>query len=330
MSVYSIEDTTLTGIADAIREKTSSADPVAVNDMGGLIRGITTGAELSIIVSADGGATVTATKGSLSASAVSVDGTATIKVPEAGTWSVVATLDGQTSSAVSVVVIASRAIEMSFIDPVFANNSWGDIIAACESGKVPDSWVVGNSKTMTINGTDYQIDIIGKNHDDYADGSGKAPLTFQMHDCYGVDYQMNSSNTYVGGWASCEMRSTHLPVVLALMSTEVQSGIKEVNKLTSIGSNSSTIETTADKLFLLSEIEIFGKRTYSKSGEGSQYAYYAAGNSTVKKIKTDAVIWWERSPTNMSDYPFCAVLASGNGDAAFADRTRGVAFAFCF
>ena len=77
----------------------------------------------------------------------------------------------------------------------FANATWAQIIDACHKNKVPATWVVGNSKTMLIDGTEYQIDIIGKNHDDYADGSGKAPLTFQLHDYYGVVYSMNSSHT---------------------------------------------------------------------------------------------------------------------------------------
>ena len=60
---------------------------------------------------------------------------------------------------------------------------------------MPDAWKVADHKPMTINGVDYQIDIIGKNHDDYSDGSGKAPLTFQLHDCYAAPKQMNSFNT---------------------------------------------------------------------------------------------------------------------------------------
>lgn len=156
-------------------------------------------------------------------------------------------------------------------DPVFANNTWAKIIKACQNKEVPETWTVGSQKAMTINGTDFVIDIIGKEHDDYADGSGKAPLTFQLHDCYGETKNMNSSNTNSGGWTSCAMRSTHLPAILARMPTEVQNGIREVNKLTSAGSQSATINTTADKLFLLSEIEIFGSVRYSKSGEGTQY-----------------------------------------------------------
>jgi hypothetical protein len=215
-------------------------------------------------------------------------------------------------------------------DPVFANNTWEQIIAACHNNEVPDTWKVADHKPMTINGVDYQIDIIGKNHDDYSDGSGKAPLTFQLHDCYADAKQMNSTNTNNGGWTSCAMRSTHLPAILALMPTEVQNGIREVNKLTSAGNQSATINTTADKLFLLSEVEIFGRSTYSKSGEGAQYDYYKAGNSKVKNRNGSTFGWWERSPVGSMSLAFCFVQNTGNAYYSLATNTFGVAFGFCF
>ena len=211
----------------------------------------------------------------------------------------------------------------------FADATWSQIIEACETNTVPDTWVVGDQKAMTINGKDYPIDIIGKNHDTYTAG-GTAPLTFQMHDCYGTAYQMNTGNTNVGGWTSCAMRSTHLPTILALMPSEVQAGIKEVNKLTSAGNLSSTINTTTDKLFLLSEIEIFGSVTQSKSGEGSQYDYYSAGNTTVKNLNGSASIWWERSPYGYVNQYFCRVVSGGTSNANLASELYGTAFAFCF
>ena len=215
-------------------------------------------------------------------------------------------------------------------DATFANNDWSAIIAACQSGNVPDSWAVGDSKTMTINGADYQIDIIGKNHDTYTAG-GTAPLTFQLHDCYGTKkYAMNKSNTNMTGWTNCAMRSKHLPAILALMPTEVQNGIREVNKLTSVGGQSATINTTADKLFLLSEIEIFGRVSYSKSGEGTQYDYYKAGNSTVKKFNGSALIWRERSPYGSNSAGFCCVYSGGYATYGNPTYTYGVAFGFCF
>ena len=212
----------------------------------------------------------------------------------------------------------------------FADNTWAQIIKACQNKEVPETWAVGSQKAMTINGTDYPIDIIGKGHDNYADGSGKAPLTFQLHDCYVDTKQMNSSNTNSGGWTSCAMRQTHLPDILALMPTEVQNGIREVNKLTSAGSQSATINTTADKLFLLSEIEIFGSVSYSKSGEGTQYDYYKAGNSKVKKFNGSAHIWWERSPYGSNSTRFCYVSSNGGAYYYNAGYAFGVAFGFCF
>ena len=211
----------------------------------------------------------------------------------------------------------------------FADNTWEQIISVCQKGIVPLSWKVGDQKAMTIGGTDYLIDIIGINHDTYTAG-GTAPLTFQLHDCYGESKNMNSSNTNAGGWASCAMRTTHLPAILSKMPTEVQNGIREVNKLTSAGDQSTTINTTADKLFLLSEVEIFGSTTYSAAGEGTQYDYYKAGNSKVKKRNGYAYDWWESSPYASDSMGFCMVGSDGSAYGDYARYSRGVAFGFCF
>lgn len=212
-------------------------------------------------------------------------------------------------------------------DPVFANNTWEQIIAACHNNEVPDTWKVADQKPMTIDGSDYLIDIIGKNHDDYADGSGKAPMTFQLHDCYKLKKAMHNTTTNSKGWSRCDMRETNLPIILKQMPTEVQSGIREVNKLTS---ESRTIVTTADKLFLLSEIEIFGSDENSGKGEGTQYNYYKAGNSKVKNYIDSAIEWWERSPYNGNTRVYCCVNYKGASISRSANVVSGVPFAFCF
>lgn len=216
-------------------------------------------------------------------------------------------------------------------DPVFANNTWEQIIAACQANEVPDAWAAYGScyKDMTINGKAYRIDIIGKNHDTYAAG-GTAPLTFQMHDCYTETKRMNSSNTNSGGWQNSAMRTTHLPAILNMMPAEVKAAIRDVQKKSSAGNQSSSIQTTNDKLFLLSEIEIFGSTPYSFAGEGKQYAYYQAGNSKVKNLSGGANYWWERSPLFSNSTAFCSIDRSGNASADTANTSRGVAFGFCF
>ena len=212
----------------------------------------------------------------------------------------------------------------------FADNEWSAIIWACQTGNVPETWTVGSQKAMTINGKDYGIDIIGLYHDDYADGSGKAPITFQMHDEYETMYAPHSSNTTVGGWGSCTMRTTTLPAIMATMPTEVQAAIREVNKKTAGASGSSTIQTTADKLFLLSEYEVFGARTQSHAQEGEQYKYYPAGTggNKIKNFNGSPYAWCERSPVGTAAYAVVGIY--GTADVWQARDASGVAFAFCF
>ena len=404
MAEYLTNTTDLTLVADAIRTKGGTTELLTYPDeFVTAIQAISLGIVPQIIVTVSAGATVTATNGSKTITGTSDNtGVCTLTVPEIGTWSVSATLGGQTSdtktvsitdtymvslsffSATITVTVDSGAsvslqkdgttiqtktstgtvvftvtetgaytivatkngqitsgsvdvvsgttsytLTLSFLKDNFADNDWTSIIAACHSGSVPSTWVVGNSKTMTINDVSYQVDIIGKNHDTYTAG-GKAPLTFQLHDCYADKKAMNSSNTNSGGWTSCAMRSTHLPAILSKMPTEVKNGIREVNKLTSAGNKSSTINTTADKLFLLSEVEIFGSTTYSAAGEGTQYDYYKAGNSKVKKWNGSAVIWWERSPRADASARFCVVNSDGVATSVSASHAECVAFGFCF
>lgn len=230
------------------------------------------------------------------------------------------------------VFVCPGIISSPSFPATFADATWEQIIDACHQNAVPDTWVADGTcyKDMEINGTNYRIDIIGKNHDDYADGSGKAPLTFQMHDCYTEAKQMNSSNTNSGGWQNSAMRTTHLPAILNMMPAEVKAAIREVQKKSSAGNKSSSIQTTNDKLFLLSEIEIFGRTKYSFAGEGKQYAYYQAGNSKVKNLSGSADVWWERSPFSGNSTAFCCVSSTGNADADNASYLDGVAFGFCF
>ena len=330
MAEYLTNTADLTAVADAIRAKGgTAAQLVYPAGFVSAIQAIETGVTPQLIVTTSAGATVTATKGSKTVSGTAgADGTCTLELSEAGEWSVTSSLNG--NSKTQTVLIGTQTADIRLFEPVFANNSWETIIAACRSGDVPDSWAIGNSKNMTINGTDYQIDIIGKNHDDYADGSGKAPLTFQMHNSYGTAYAMNSTSTNAGGWKECAMRKTHLPAILALMPAEVQSGIREVSKKTMAKSGDSWLATVSDKLFLLSEVEVFNSTENSAAGEGSQYAYYGASGSTVKTLNGRGTSWWLRSPMRTSDYSFCASSVGGAQTNLNATDERGAAFAFCF
>ena len=205
--------------------------------------------------------------------------------------------------------------------------TWEQIQTISDAGKASDYFNVGDTKNITLDGVSYPVQIIGFNHDTLTSG-GTAGITFQLVDCLNTTYQMNSSNTNVGGWKSSAMRS-RMSEFLGQLDEDLRSVIKPVNKLVSVGNKNSTIETVSDKLFLLSEVEIFGSTTWSFAGEGSQYDWYKAGNTKVKKVNGSASYWWERSPCSGHTNGFCVVDSDGNANSDAASRSFGVSFGFC-
>lgn len=224
-------------------------------------------------------------------------------------------------------------ISLVSYDPVFSNNEWSAIIDACQTRSVPDTWTVGSQKSMTIGGSSYLVDIIGLNHDDYADGSGKAPLTLQLHDCYITSSQMSYSEYNYDSWKQSLIRLYFCPnTILANMQTDVKAGIKNVNKFTATGGRDATLITTSDKLFLLAESEVFASIDQSFAGEGSRYEYYTnGGTSSLKKNNVQNYMWWLRSPVSWNNYNYCAVhTVDGISYYSGPQSALGVCPAFCF
>ena len=198
---------------------------------------------------------------------------------------------------------------------------------------------IGDQVTLSLNGTNYAFDVIGFNHDTLTDtaaygketATGKAGITFQMHDLFETGYKMNSSNTNSGGWKSSAMRTSTMKTIKGYMPAAWQTAIKPVNKASGLGGGSSSgTETVSDSCFLLAEIEVFGSNTYSVSGEGTQYAYYKAGNSKVKNmINNYNYHWWERSPYSGDGESFCVVYMDGSAIHSNPTMNPCVAFAFC-
>ena len=292
---------------------------------GELITGTMTAPQLQIAVTTSAGATVTATKGSKTVSGTAdASGNCTLIVDEVGTWTVTAATASTTKTA--DVVVGTANVDLAMIDPVFGNNSWAAIIKACQEKQVPNTWNVGDSCNMTINNKTYAIDIIGKNHDDYADGSGKAPLTFQMHTTYATQYKMNGAEDNSCGWKNCLVRTSNaFPALKKVMPAEVVAALKAVTKKTTAGGASSAIDTTEDTLFLLSEIEVQGTRTYSYAGEGTQYEYY---KTAANRKKNRA--WYLRSPRLNNTSCFDRTGWNGEADWSVASEVDGIAAAWCF
>lgn len=256
-----------------------------------------------------------------------------------GSWTVTSIRDNITKTkVVYVTAVQQYTANLVYLKDTFSENSWDEIIQACEFNDIPSAWAIGDSKAMNIGGSEYQVDIIGRNHDTYAANGNTAPLTFQLHSVIYGNYSMDASGGLTSpNWQTSKMRTTTLPGFLAQMPEVVQEGIKAVNK------QNQALDDTQDKLFLLSEYEVFGQTTIgreTKPGyaqlypEGKQYEYYINGGSTVKSMSQYGVSadqpWWLRTCDAVVSDNFACVNVSGDAESAACDAVKSVSFAFCF
>lgn len=221
----------------------------------------------------------------------------------------------------------------------FANTPWNVIAVVSEAGEAANVWNVGDTKTVSfssaiLGSTSITVKILDFNYDDI-NGGGKAGMTIGMVDCFATTRAMNPSNTNAGGWSGCALHSTIVNTILPALEAAIGSNvIKTVDKKTSAGNNVATINTSQDKLWLLSEYEIFGAVTYSFAGEKPAdinrcYAAFTDANSRIKKVNGSASYWWERSPFSGGTTGFCYVYTSGTAYYNVASSAYGVALGFC-
>lgn len=195
-----------------------------------------------------------------------------------------------------------------------------------------------------------ELQILDFEHDDLTTAIGdktKALITVDLKDCLRAEGvsdtggSSNSENGYInytggnaGGWTSCKRREWCNEIFYNALPTYIKNIVKAVNKLTSAGSQSETINSDSDFCFLLSEIEVFGIVTYSKNGEGAKYHWFSdisENRYKLPKWNSDFVSdsWWLRSPYNSNNSFFCYFSATGNASNSNSYNLRGIAPAFC-
>lgn len=285
----------------------------------------------SITVTRAGDGAISASSSNTAAATVSVSGT-TVTVTAKGAGS--ATITVTVAAGTNYTAPTSKTCTVtaaSIPSTTLSANSWGIISEASLAGVASDYWEVGDEKDITVDGETITLVIMGFNHDTKASG-GTAGITFGMKNLMSSERAMNSSNTNSGGFTGTTMYTWLQGTLLSSLPSDLQSVLLSVKKKTSAGGGSSAINTTSMKVFLFSEIEVFGSVTYSKSGEGSQYAYFATGATKIKYLTNgagSAYYWWERSPYASNSTSFCYVYGSGSAGANYASISRGVCFGFC-
>ena len=326
MAEYLTNTTDLTLVADAIRIKGGTTELLTYpEEFISAIEEISLGIVPQLIVTVSAGATVTATNGSKTITGTSDNtGVCTLAVPETGTWSVSATLDGQTSDTKTVSITDSYAVSLNFVYPSLNENTWETIKNISDAGQGANYWSIGDRKEVTLNGTVGHLSlsnyttyafIIGFNHNASVEGTNR--IHFQLAKTAlsgGTDvalcdssyrsnvsttgyFSMNSSATNSGGWENSNMRNAicgtsllnYSGTMIAVIPDALREVLKSVTKYTDNTGGGSSAESnvtaTTDYFFLLSEFEVFGNISYGNKAEKLHQEQYAYYSTGNSKIK---------------------------------------------
>lgn len=199
-------------------------------------------------------------------------------------------------------------------------------------------WNLGDTIPITLTtGEEIEMRIIGFNHDDKSDGTGKAGITLDMVNCLKDKYKLNNTYYTTGGFPQCTFNTTTRPLIKATIPEEWQNVIKNVDKKSANGAytNFSAVVTTSQDLFLLSEIELFGKvlRAQGGANEGVVYEYWngKTAEDRIKVVEGDTSTshyWALRSASNQNAYYYCYCTRLGV-IVTEPQYAKGISFAFC-
>ena len=220
----------------------------------------------------------------------------------------------------------------------YLEDDWTTIAENVANGTATDLYPIGARKEIPITFSDgtsitADIELIEYNHDDLADDSGKATLTFFCKDLPDLYRKMADENT--SGWEGSDMRTFTNGELYNSLPAELQAAIKPVYKIADGGSNNKALVTTVDKCWLASYEEV-GLPTNSNivSGQGEVYSStFSSSNSSRIKYLSDgytAERWWLRtSYYSMQSVLFYRVQTSGASYCDGPSYTYYVAFGFC-
>lgn len=210
-----------------------------------------------------------------------------------------------------------------------------ELSLAANSDYAKDIFTIHERRTITLkNGYNAVFEIIGIEHDVREDGK-KAGLTFCLVDLYGKNEdggrKMNDEFTNAGGFEESAMVKWLNEDFFALLPDEWQEIIVPVVKKTASGCSSrAKIVDTTCKVFIPSEVEVFGECLRSKKGEGEQYEGFKNWKDRAKGYPDGASgrWYWLRSPCFGYNYHFCVVRGDGSCTYSYAYDAYGIAPCF--
>lgn len=170
------------------------------------------------------------------------------------------------------------------LTPTFAGSSWADIAELCAEGEAQTYFKLGDKKALTFTnakGEELTVNmiIVGFNHDDLADGTGKASLSLLTDEC------LYSSNFHSANYL---LPMDYHSYILQLLPDEVKQHIKSVSKTwTNNFQDPSALITYARSAWAPTATEILGDNdSYYAANQGVKYDYFTSDERRISKINT--------------------------------------------
>lgn len=307
--------------------------------------------------------TITNSKESVNCS-IGESGSTVVEIGGLGECIVNYTYDGKNTTLIFTIdKIGMYSIYLLPPSISFNDDSYETISIISKIGHASSVYAIGDTRAITLNGslgngltlsnyTAY-MQILAFDHNSETEmngeshmvcGFGKSALSGGVDVCF-VDTQynnssssqylnMNTSNTNVGGWASSKMRTVVCPVFQSTLPSDLQAVLRSRTLYTdNTGNNnqnsSSAVTSTTDIVYIPSEFEVHGARTYANSYEKNyqqQLTYYKNGNSKIRykhNATGTAAYWWVRSAYYNRTNVFCHVRTDGSATGSDADYSYG-------
>jgi hypothetical protein len=189
--------------------------------------------------------------------------------------------------------------------------------------------------------------ITAKNFMKGKNGNTQDNVAFHSRHCLGYSgvtgadgHYMNPSNDNTTGYLNCKMRQYLINNMAAALEAAgvplAAHGYAPARRVSKGGAAADPgYDTIQDKVFLPTEWEMFGARTYSNANAEAEayqgrFTLYQDNASRVKKAKGNvATVYWLASPYSGTAHIFTLVHSDGTPHYNSAYGAYGVAPAFC-
>ena len=274
------------------------------------------------------GIVVTGTAGALSRNVTSgctfspADGT---QLTTKGTITITVTYNGLTTS-LTVTCSALPAWDSRGL----SYNSWDTIQKYIAAGEFANVAAAGDTKSITLTNNEVITMVVANINTGTGNAGAYYPANtadFVAQNLMETGHVMNSTNTNVGGWNSCEMRSYLNTDVWAMLPSDIKAVIVEKTHLRTEGNQSTTLISASDKLWLCTNYEVGGTGQGESDANNINYPIFTDNASRIKyrSGQTSASTWWLSSPYTGNTTDFRYVNYAGNLSDNYANGALRIA-----